>query len=96
MTDRLIDLRNNNLNEVPEMDDPETILRRISKCKEQYDANIIKRIDKRNLQNYDNHKQFYHTIIDYLLVILGHIYTDVVKMRYDMLWNLHTVIWNKK
>lgn len=96
MTDRLIDyLRNNNLNEVPEMDDPETITRRISKCKEQYDANIIKRIDRRNLQNYDNYKQFYHTIIDYLLVILGHIYTDVVKMRYDMLWNLHTVIWNK-
>lgn len=96
MTDRLIEyLKRNSLYEVSEIENPETISSRINKCKEQYDADIIKRIDRRNLQHYDEYKWFYHKIIDYLLVILNHIYKEVVRMRYDMLWNLHYVIWNK-
>lgn len=96
MVDRLIKyLRRNSLYEVPEMENPETISNRIKRCKEKYGSNIIDRIDKKNLTNYEKYQWFYQRIIDYLLVILDHTYTDIVKMRYQMLWHLHSVIWNR-
>jgi len=38
----------------------------------------------------------YRSIYEHLLVLLDHTYRDVVKMRYDMLWNLLTVVTSEK
>lgn len=35
---------------------------------------------------------FYRSIYEHLLLLLDHTYKDVVKMRYDMLWNLLEVV----
>jgi len=34
---------------------------------------------------------FFNAVYDYLLLLLDHVYKDIVKMRYDMLWNLLSV-----
>lgn len=39
---------------------------------------------------------FYRSIYEHLLLLLDHTYKDVVKMRYDMLWNLLTVVTSSK
>ncbi len=96
MVDKLIEyLKRNSLYDVPDIENPETMSKRIKRCKEKYDADVIDRIGRNNLTNYEKYQWFYHKIIDYLLVILDHTYTDIVKMRYQMLWHLHSVIWNR-
>jgi hypothetical protein len=35
---------------------------------------------------------FYRSTYEHLLLLLDHTYKDVVKMRYDMLWNLLEVV----
>ena len=35
---------------------------------------------------------FFKTVYKYLLLMLDHTYKDIVKMRYDMLWNLLSVV----
>lgn len=39
---------------------------------------------------------FFQTVYEHLLLILDHVYKDVVKMRYDMLWNLFSVVSSEK
>ncbi len=36
--------------------------------------------------------KFFYTIYEHLFILLHHTYEDVVKMRYDMLWNLYSVV----
>jgi len=53
-------------------------------------------LDKQDLKQYEKYKGFYHRVIDYLLVLLDHTYENIVRMRYDMLWNLYNgVILNR-
>ena len=39
---------------------------------------------------------FFNAVYDYLLLLLDHTYKDIVKMRYDMLWNLLDVVNSEK
>lgn len=74
-----------------------TIEDRIRECKQKYDTDILEKLDKQDLKQYQKYRGFYHTIIDYLLVLLDHTYENIVRMRYDMLWNLYEdVILNEK
>jgi ATP-dependent DNA helicase RecQ len=69
---------------------------RIKESKQNHDAEIQNKLDKQDLKQYEKYKGFYHRIIDYLLVLLDHTYENIVRMRYDMLWNLYAgVILNR-
>lgn len=48
--------------------------------------------DKKPLLTYDTNKALLNATYEHLIVLLNHVYTEVVKMRYDMLWNLMSVI----
>jgi len=62
---------------------------RIKESKQKNDADVLNKLDKQDLKQYEKYKGFYHTIIGYLLVLLDHTYENIVRMRYDMLWNLY-------
>ena len=69
---------------------------RIKESKQNHDAEIQNKLDKQDLKQYEKYKGFYHRVIDYLLVLLDHTYENIVRMRYDMLWNLYNgVILNR-
>jgi ATP-dependent DNA helicase RecQ len=69
---------------------------RIKECKQKYDADVLNRLGDQDLKQYQNYQVFYHRIIDYFLVLLDHTYENIVRMRYDMLWNLYqSVILNR-
>ena len=38
------------------------------------------------------YEKLFQTVYQHLLLLLDHTYKDVVKMRYDMLWNLQTLV----
>lgn len=44
----------------------------------------------------ERHEQLFQTVYQHLLLLLDHTYKDVVKMRYDMLWNLQTLVTSQK
>ncbi|MCX7258624.1 MAG: hypothetical protein NTZ64_18410 [Polaromonas sp.] len=46
--------------------------------------------------NFDRYKKLFNLVYQYLLVQLHHTYTYVVTMRYDMLWNLQTIVTSQK
>lgn len=64
----------------------------IQQCKERYDLGIKQRLAKANLKNYSKYERYYHRLTEYLLVILDHTYSEVLRMRYYMLWHLLEVI----
>lgn len=68
----------------------------VTQCKESYDKNIVQRLEELNLEKkinkYTEYRGYYHRLIDYLLVILDHTYTEILQMRYYMLWVLHNII----
>ncbi len=65
------------------------IVDRITESKRKWDAEVRAKMGKLELQQYQSYPGFYHQIVDYLLVLLDHTYGQIVKMRYDMLWNLY-------
>lgn len=89
MQDRLrVYLQSNTLHD----DVVQPIQDRIMECKQKYDAQIHDRLQKLHLKQYDSYQSFYNKIIDCLSVLLNHTYSHVVRMRYDMLWNLYNDI----
>lgn len=46
----------------------------------------------RKFQKFEYYEQLFQIVYQHLLLLLHHTYKDVVKMRYDMLWNLLAVI----
>ena len=50
----------------------------------------------RELETFDRYQEIFQLVYKYLLLLLDHTYKDVVKMRYDMLWNLFAVVQSSK
>lgn len=46
----------------------------------------------RRFSTFESYKDIFELVYQYLLLLLDHTYEDVVKMRYDMLWNLLKVV----
>jgi superfamily II DNA helicase RecQ/very-short-patch-repair endonuclease len=44
----------------------------------------------------EKYEELFAVVYQHLLLLLDHTYKDVVKMRYDMLWNLQTLVTSKK
>ncbi len=42
--------------------------------------------------NFARYDKLFHSVYQHLLLQLDHTYKDVVKMRYNMLWNLQTIV----
>ncbi len=50
----------------------------------------------REFETFDRYQEIFQLVYKYLLLLLDHTYKDVVKMRYDMLWNLFAVVQSSK
>lgn len=61
-----------------------------------YWASLITKLTNENLMHYESHKNYFHIIARYLLVILHHIYDDVRRMRYNLLQDLLSEIVNSQ
>lgn len=76
-----------------------SISKKTNECKAKHDSGITERLERlsqeRKLLHYEDYKSFYHNIINYLFVILDHTYNDILKMRYQSLWNLFKVVQNE-
>lgn len=46
----------------------------------------------REFECYERYEKLFQAVYQHLLALLDHTYKDVVKMRYDMLWNLFRVV----
>lgn len=46
----------------------------------------------KNFTNFLRYEKLFKSVYQHLLLQLHHTYTDVVTMRYDMLWNLQTIV----
>jgi ATP-dependent DNA helicase RecQ len=68
----------------------------VTQFKEKYGQNIFQRLQRADLQNYSKYEGFYQRLIDYLVIILDHTYSEVLRMRYYMLWNLLEVMKSEK
>lgn len=84
-------LKNNNINSKEIFIDKE-----LKECKENYYSTVVEKFKKAKMKNYKTHYFLYHEIAEYLLVIVAHIYTDILKMRYDGLFNLYKEIVSAK
>jgi hypothetical protein len=81
-----------------------TVLQELTRCRQEYQPleNFSGKLKK--FQGYSRldglfdaaKLSFYRSIYEHLLLHLDHTYKDVVKMRYDMLWNLLTVVTSVK
>lgn len=63
-------------------------------------AKIGNKIEKfkifKNMELMQFQYEFFNLVYEYLLLLLDYTYKDVVKMRYDMLWNLCSVVMSVK
>lgn len=79
--------------------DESSISKKTNECKAKHDFGITERLERlsqeRKLLHYEDYKSFYHNIINYLFVILDHTYTDILRMRYQSLWDLFRVVQNE-
>lgn len=68
----------------------------LARCRNEYRPfdSILDRLDPNIVT--DTTTQFFHTVYEHLLLLLDHTYKFVVKMRYDMLWNLLSVVNSKE
>ena len=81
-----------------------TISQELARCSQEYQPLNNFTAKLRNFVGYSRYTemfdkvklQFYHSIYNHLLLLLDHTYKDVVKMRYDMLWNLLSVVTSPK
>ena len=81
-----------------------TVAQELTRCRQEYQpmesfSAKLKKFEaySRFDELFDEAKlSFYRSIYEHLLLLLDHTYKDVVKMRYDMLWNLLTVVTSSK
>lgn len=81
-----------------------TVTQELARCRQEYQPleNFSAKLKKfaaysRFDELFDEPKlSFYRSIYKHLLLLLDHTYKDVVKMRYDMLWNLLAVVDSKE
>ncbi len=81
-----------------------TISRELSRCRQEYQPLETFTAKLRSFEVYQRYTElfdaaklaFYRSIYEHLLLLLDHTYKDVVKMRYDMLWNLLAVVTSPK
>jgi ATP-dependent DNA helicase RecQ len=81
-----------------------TITQELTRCRQEYQPLETFTAKLRNFEAYSRFTEmfdeaklaFYRSIYEHLLLLLDHTYKDVVKMRYDMLWNLLVVVTTPK
>jgi len=81
-----------------------TLTQELIRCRQEYQPLETFTAKLRNFEAYSRYTEmfdeaklaFYRSIYEHLLLLLDHTYKDVVMMRYDMLWNLLTVVTSPK
>ena len=70
----------------------QSVERKLELCKQEYQPLETFSAKTREFKKFVQYEKLFNLVYQHLLLQLHHTYTDVVTMRYDMLWNLQTIV----
>ena len=70
----------------------QSVERKLELCKQEYQPLENFSAKTREFKKFVQYEKLFNLVYQHLLLQLHHTYTDVVTMRYDMLWNLQTIV----
>lgn len=70
----------------------QSVERELELCNQEYQPLESFSAKTRDFTNFVRYEKLFNLVYQHLLLQLHHTYTDVVTMRYDMLWNLQTIV----